>query len=342
MGLAVGVAVLAVSLLGPTPEHAAAVAPPVTQCNAEANAGGQGIRCTVTIVNYATNAGLINLATPSTVTLTRCVGAAGPVAAGAGTCTTVTTTSTEPVTQVQQCNGSGSGGGGVVICSVTVTNTFLTGPDVLPTSARIYQCVGSVIAGPGAPGTCTPANTPGVTTVAAATVGQCNGSGNGGTSVEFTCTTAGASTTTSSLAVNIDQCNGSANGGGALTRCTATVTNVTAPAPPLPPEPAAEPAPVAVVVPTPVVVVTVPIATPTPVVAVVVPTPSPVLVPVPAPSPGVPVQTPPTVTTIRPPATGNAGLLDRNGSAVGWAWVLVVGALALMFGGRVVTSLRRR
>lgn len=83
------------------------------------------------------------------------------------------------MTTVQQCNGSGNGGGGVVICAVTVTTTFTSAPAVLPTGATVYQCIGSVITGTGVPGTCTPVNTPGITSVTAATVGQCNGTANG-------------------------------------------------------------------------------------------------------------------------------------------------------------------
>lgn len=212
---------------------AAPLSAPVNQCNDDAasNAGGQGIRCTVTVANFLTGTGAIDPSKPSTVTVTRCVGAAGPIGAGAGTCTTTTTTSTTPVTSVTQCNGSANGGGGVLTCSVTMTNTF-AGSAAAPTSATVYQCIGSVITGTGAPGTCTPANTPGVTSVTAATVGQCNGSGNGGTSVGFICTVSG--TTSSTLSVNVDQCNGSANGGGSLVNCSASVTAVVAAATPAP------------------------------------------------------------------------------------------------------------
>jgi len=229
---------------------AAPLSAPVNQCNDDAasNVGGQGIRCTVTVANFLTSTGAIDPSRPSTVTVTRCVGAAGPIGAGAGTCTTTTTTSTTPVTSVTQCNGSANGGGGVLTCSVTMTNTF-AGAAAAPTGATVYQCIGSVITGTGAPGTCTPANTPGVTSVTAATVGQCNGSGNGGTSVGFVCTVSG--TTSSTLSVHVDQCNGSANGGGSLVNCSATVTAVvaaatSAPATATPAPVAATPAPVVV------------------------------------------------------------------------------------------------
>lgn len=230
------------------PISAAPQSAPVNQCNDDAasNVGGQGIRCTVTVANFLTSTGAIDPSKPSTVTVTRCVGAAGPIGAGAGTCTTTTSTSTTPVTSVTQCNGSANGGGGVLSCTVTMTNTF-AGSAAAPTSATVYQCVGSVITGTGAPGTCTPANTPGVTSVTAATVGQCNGSGNGGTSVGFVCTVSGS--TSSTLSVNVDQCNGSANGGGSKVNCSASVTAVVAgaaatPAPATTAPVAAAPAPV--------------------------------------------------------------------------------------------------
>lgn len=219
------VAILAIGLVTQPSGPASAAAEPVAQCNDDtaSNVGGQGIACTVTIINHVDSTG--GATAPSEVTVTTCTGAAGPIAAGAGTCSTTTTTSAEPITLVQQCNGSANGGGGVVICTVQVTNSFGSRPTAEPGAATVYQCVGSEISGPGAPAICTPDNTPGVTSVGAATVGQCNGSGNGGTSVGFICTVGGASTMTSALAVNVDQCNGSANGGGSLVRCTATVTN---------------------------------------------------------------------------------------------------------------------
>lgn len=146
-------AALAINFLSQPSHPADAAGPPVNQCNNDAasNAGGQGIACSVTVVNYVTGTGAIDSTTPSSVTVTRCVGAAGPIAAGAGTCATTTSTSTAPITTVQQCNGSGNGGGGVVICSVTMTTTFTSAPLVLPTGAAVYQCVGSVITGTGHP-----------------------------------------------------------------------------------------------------------------------------------------------------------------------------------------------
>ena len=307
--LVLAAAVLAVGLLTQTSVSEAAA--PVNQCNNDAasNVGGQGIACTVTIVNYVTSTGAFTNTLPSTVTVTRCTGAAGPIGAGAGTCATTTTTSTEPITQVQQCNGSGNGGGGVVICTVTITNHFAGAPTVAATPAAIYQGIGSVITGTGAPGTLTPVNTPGITSVTAATVGQCNGSGNGGTSVGFVCTVTPGSTATSTLAVNVDQCNGSANGGGSRVTCTATVTNDVVAAPP-------PPAPAPVVVP-PVVVP--PVVTP------------PVVAP--------PVVAPP-VTTLRPPATGNAGLARDAGTSQAAVWLLGVATMGLVLVGRRLVSRR--
>ncbi|HML98980.1 MAG TPA: hypothetical protein PKD75_10910 [Tepidiformaceae bacterium] len=213
-------ATLTMVLLTQRSNPASAAAAPVTQCNGEANVGGQGIRCTVTIVNHVDSNGAATA--PSAITVTKCTGAAGPIAAGAGTCNTTITSSPEPITLIQQCNGSGSGGGGVVICSVQVTNSFSSAPVSAIGAATVYQCVGS---GDGVSAVCAPANTPGITSVGQATVGQCNGSGNGGTSAGFVCTVGGASTMTLSFPMNIDQCNNSANGGGARVECTAAVTN---------------------------------------------------------------------------------------------------------------------
>lgn len=219
-GLFVATASL-LGLLGFQLEHANAVSV-ATQCNGEMNGGGTEVACTVTVVNYLTANGTLSATSPSTVTMTRCVGASGPISTL--TCTTVVSTSSEPVTAVQQCNGSGNGGGGAVVCTVAIANHFSGNPAAI-TPATVYQCVGSVITGTGAPGTCTPANTPGVTSVSEATAGQCNGSGNGGTSVGFVCSVTGTSTTTTSAPVHVDQCNGSGNGGGALVSCQVTVTN---------------------------------------------------------------------------------------------------------------------
>lgn len=227
-----GVFAFAVLILGGIAQSggevsAAPQSAPIAQCNDDtaSNVGGQGLSCTITIVNFVTSSGTATT-TPSTVTLTRCFGAAGPIGAGAGTCSTTTSTSPTPITSIQQCDGVSNGGGGVLICTVTMTNNFSGTPAQPLGAASVYQCVGSAITGPGAPGTCTPVNTPGVTSVTAATVGQCNGSGNGGTSVGFICTVSTGSTATTVLPVNIDQCNSSANGGGALVKCQATVTSV--------------------------------------------------------------------------------------------------------------------
>lgn len=216
--------VLAMVLFSQGSHPAGAAAAPVTQCNADtddaSNVGGQGIRCTVTIVNHVDSNGAATA--PSAITVTKCTDAATPILNGTATCNTTTTTSAEPITLIQQCNGVGNGGGGVVICSVQVTNSFSSAPVSAIGPATVYQCVGS---GDGVSAVCAPVNTPGITSVGQATVGQCNGSGNGGTSAGFVCTVGGASTMTLSLPMNIDQCNDSANGGGALVECTAAVTN---------------------------------------------------------------------------------------------------------------------
>lgn len=325
-------ATLAIGLLSLSPRAASAAAPPITQCNNDtaSNVGGQGIACTVTIVNYVTSTGAIDATSPSTVTVTKCTGAAGPIAAGAGTCATTTTTSTAPITLVQQCDGSANGGGGVAICTVTVTNHFSGSPAVAPAAAAVYQCIGSVISGPGAPGNCTPVNTPGITSVTAATVGQCNNSGNGGTSVGFICTVGGSSTTTSTLAVHVDQCNGSGNGGGSLVRCTAAVMNDVV---------AAIPTPTATVTP-PSAPTVVPTAVPTPTVTPPVVA-APTIAPTPAVVPPV-VATPvaPPTSTLRPPATGNAGLIAQRRTTHLPQWLVGVAIVVLLL--TAVRSLGRR
>ena len=219
--IAVALTGIVVGLLGQqaTPASAAQVA---AQCNGEMNGGGTEVACTTTVVNYLNANGSLAATPPSTLTMTRCVGATGPL--NTLTCTTTVDTLTEPVATVQQCNGSGNGGGGAVVCTTTVTNNFIGAPAPL-TAASVYQCVGSTISGPGAPGICLPENTDGITTVAEATVGQCNGSGNGGTIVAFSCIVTAGSTTTPTLSTNVDQCNGSGNGGGAVVTCQATVVN---------------------------------------------------------------------------------------------------------------------
>src|SRR5688572_11271972 len=205
--LAVGVLVSWMALQSAPSASAALTA---SQCNGEMNGGGTEVACTVAVTQYLTAAGALAATPPSTLSMTRCVGATGPI--GTLTCTTTVTTLSEPVSTVRQCNGSGNGGGGAVVCTVTVDSHFVGAPAAV-TPATIYQCIGSVITGPGAPGTCTPSNTPGISSISQATVGQCNGSGNGGTNVGFVCTVA-ASTTTASFPVNVDQCNDSGNGGG--------------------------------------------------------------------------------------------------------------------------------
>ncbi len=200
----------------------AAAAPP--QCNGEQNVGGQQVHCTITIVNYIDAGGGLAGTPPSTLTMERCVGAAGPVS-GLACTTTGPTLLTEPVTSVNQCNGSGNGGGGIVRCTVSIVNHFAEQPGAI-VPATVYQCVGSLITGTGAPGSCTPANTSGITSIGEATVGQCNNSGNGGTSVGFICNVEFGSTMATTFPVNINQCNGSAEGGGALTECEASVTNL--------------------------------------------------------------------------------------------------------------------
>ena len=318
LGTLLAVAILAISLVGVQPAPASAAAPPINQCNDDtaSNVGGQGIACTVTIQNYIHigGNGVVEATAPSTITVTRCTGAAGPVAAGAGTCTTESTTSAEPILIVQQCNGSGNGGGGVVLCTVTISTIISSTLVDALTPATVYQCIGSVNTGPGAPGNCSPENTAGITSVTVATVGQCNGSGNGGTSVGFTCTVSGDSTMTAAFPINVDQCNNSANGGGAQVNCSVTVTN----------EALAQPAP-----------------TPTPTVKPpVTPTPAPTAAPMVAPTPA------PTVTPIpdaapQPADTGNAGLAVQPRTISTVTMLLGITALALILtAGRLVVARR--
>ncbi|MEO8541264.1 MAG: hypothetical protein ABI577_16100, partial [bacterium] len=264
----------------------------------EMNVGGQQVACTIAIVNYIDVDGGLASSPNSTITMTRCVGASGPVSTL--TCTTEVTVLTAPVTSVSQCNASGNGGGGTVRCSVSIINHF-AGQNPALTPVTVYQCVGSVITGTGAPGVCTPANTPNINSIGEATVGQCNGSGNGGTSVGFTCTVSGSSLPLA-MAINIDQCNGSAEGGGALTECFASFENIFAPVPTptaVPPTPTATASPTEVPVSTPTATPTVEIPSPTP--TVIVPTSTPtVIVPTSTPTVVVPTSTP---TQEAPPTT---------------------------------------
>ncbi|MGI8925167.1 MAG: hypothetical protein ACR2HN_00805 [Tepidiformaceae bacterium] len=232
------VVVFAIGLLtltsGPASAAPASVAgSTLTACNDEQNGGGTGVRCTVTVTNYLTDAGALAAAPVSTWTVTRCTGAAGelsPALLPGASCTTTTAPIVgQPITTVQQCNGSGNGGNGGVWCTATIANHFTTAPAGAFTPATVYQCV-SVPLTPGL--VCDPpaANNT-AASVTAATIGQCNGSGNGGGLVPAApllsphCAVGSASTTTLALPVHVDQCNGSANGGGAFLKCTATVTN---------------------------------------------------------------------------------------------------------------------
>ena len=372
------VTMLAIAFVLQSYQSANAATSPVSQCNDEtaSNTGGQGLRCTVTVVNYLTSSGALADSPPSTVTVTKCTGAAGPIAAGAGTCTTTTSTTLgQPVTSVQQCDGEGNGGGAVVICTVTITNYFSSSPTEATTDASVYQCVDSLITGPGAPGVCSPANTPGVTSVGAATVGQCNGSGNGGTNVSFTCEVLNGSPTTLTLPVHIDQCNGSSNGGGSLTLCRATVTNqviaptptATAPTTPTvtppvvtatPAQPPAETATPFVPVPAAPELTPPGLSTATPGTSTPSPTPAVPRTGTPSPTPSAPappesgtppntnvppVQTAPPVGTPGAPNSGNTATASADGGGlrvtVGWL-ALAIGALC--GGGYALTSARSR
>lgn len=212
--------------LGLMPVGTATAAPlTVAQCNGIANVGGQGIDCSVTIVNTfdaATGLG------SSTVTVQSCTGAAN----AANTCVGPTTTAFPDVTTtVDQCNGSASGGGGTATCTVTITNNITAG--ATPVAATVRQCIGSGTGGGTAPTTvCDP-----VSNTTGATVDQCNGSGNGGGgTMRVRCNVALGSTQSASLPVSVNQCNVSANGGGAFLTCRTSTTNnlIAAPAQPAP------------------------------------------------------------------------------------------------------------
>lgn len=373
LALAIGVFALGVLIMGPRPVSAAApsvAAGTLTACNGEENAGGTGVRCTITVTNYVTNSGALAAEFASTWTVTRCTGAAGVIAppAAGGTCATTTLPITgQPITTVQQCNGSGSGGGGGVWCIVTIANHFTTAPGNGFTPATVYECV-SVPLTPGL--VCDPtAGNNTAASVPAATVGQCNGSGNGGGLVPAVpagsahCAMGAGSTTTATLPVHVDQCNGSANGGGAFLKCTATVTNdVIAPPPaeeievvvPVIPPPAAVP-PVVVLVPVapgvvpatpPQAIVLPPLVVPPGVPRVVLP---PIVVP-----PGVvqvivpvvlPPKTVPLIITqlippIVPPKTGNAGLAGAGSDSTPQMWLLGSATVGLLLAARRLRSRR--
>ncbi len=294
--LLMGFALVAGFALGP---GTALGAPAPPQCNGEMNVGGEQVVCAIVIQNYIDPDGGLASTVDSTMTMTRCVKA---VADPGLTCDTpVVTVLTAPVTSVSQCNGSGNGGGGIVRCSVVITNQFTgTAPVLAPVTT--YQCIGSVITGTGAPGFCTPANTPSIG-AGEATVEQCNGSGNGGTSVSFICDVAGEFLPLA-MPISINQCNGSAEGGGALTDCTVTISNLAAPEPTptvatatpttVPSTPTAIPS-------TPTVVAATPTNTPTATATTFVPLATPTtFVPSATPTTFVPQATP---TTLVPPVT---------------------------------------
>src|SRR5687768_9183858 len=80
MGLVIAAAMLAVGLGSQAAHPASAAAPAVSQCNnVAATTAGQGLECTVTIINYVNADGTLDDTTPSTVTVTTCSGEAGPV-----------------------------------------------------------------------------------------------------------------------------------------------------------------------------------------------------------------------------------------------------------------------
>ena len=224
MTLAIGFLAMSLLSIATSPVTAAnvGVAPPlVEQCNDSGATAGQEIRCTIAVVNYLNANGTLAPTPASTVAVSVCVGPAGAPICGPMT----VSTSLVPVTTARQCNAALYGGGASVKCTVTITNHWATGPALSP--ASIFQCVGSPITGPGAPGSCTPiaaANT--AASTPAATVGQCNGSGyGGGTPVGgFNCTVA-ASTTAALLPIHVDQCNGSGYGGGGTVICSSAVMN---------------------------------------------------------------------------------------------------------------------
>ena len=194
--------------------------PTVTQCNAIAEGGGQGIACDVTVTN---NLDVATGVASSTVTLKECSGAAGP----ALTCKTPTTTSYDfLVTSVEQCNFAANGGGASVICNVYVTNNITGGSTTGVTPVTVNQCNGSGAEGSQPTLDCDPF--PARTT--SATITQCNGSTNGGGAAERVDCTVTPSTMSSQLPVSINQCNNTANGGGSIVTCTASLTNNVLPA----------------------------------------------------------------------------------------------------------------
>ncbi|MEP6480980.1 MAG: hypothetical protein ABJA94_03120 [Rhodoglobus sp.] len=202
------------------------------QCGGIDNVGGQGISCSVTVVNN------LDLNDPtqtfSTVTLSSCAGFAGPVLGGTcGPVTTTTTTTTTLTTSVDQCNGSGNGGGGVVYCTVDVLNQ-ITGTSAAPVAATVNECIGSATGVAPVGFACDtftdPAAAPpaAVTTdPATATVVQCGGSGNTDGSV-VDCSVATGSTIAAGtiLPVTVNQCNGSGNGNGGVVICRVRINTV--------------------------------------------------------------------------------------------------------------------
>lgn len=248
------------------------------QCGGIENIGGQGIECHVTVVN---NLDLIDpTQTSSTVTLTTCSDAAGPVLAGAcgGVTTNITTTSSTLLTQIDQCNGSANGGGGVVYCTVDVYNQ-ITGTVTAPVAATVNECIGSATGVAPVAFGCDTFTDPAAAPPAAVTtdpltanVVQCDGSANTNGSV-VDCSVATDSTVAAILPITVNQCNGSANGDGGVLVCrtrirtviratiadTSYTTNTAVFTPLAASTPGALPAPLEVVVPA---IVVVPVVTP--------------------------------------------------------------------------------
>ncbi|MGV8882870.1 MAG: hypothetical protein ACOH19_12030 [Rhodoglobus sp.] len=295
----------------------------VLNCNGIGNGGGQGIVCTVEVRNVLDNTNPAAPTTSSTITTTRCVGAAD--AAAAGLCeTSGPIVSTELITHVDQCNYAVDGGGATLECTVNVINTIIGTAPVTAVPVTINQCNGTLDTGDVR--TCNP--DPSTTDPSTATIVQCNDSVNGGGSV-VDCAVVEGSTVSDALVVTVNQCNNSANGGGSRILCrvgmTTTILAVTPP----------------VVVP-PVVVP--PVVVPPVVPPVVVP---PVVVP--------PVVVPPVVVTpvvvppVVPPGTDGTDSIDSLASTgadteslVGVSIVLLLwGTAAMIFAPRVSGRSRR-
>lgn len=222
----IGTLLLSVFLMIALNPGSGAFAADVNQCDAE-GLSGSGLDCHVQVVNN------IDLNDPtqnfSTVTTTRCLGAANDALNGSCSTTVIPTTSVLTL-NVDQCNGSTTSTS-TLFCTVDILNQ-VTGGTGIAEIATVNECIGSGGGGGIVAFACdswvdpavlppTAVNAP----VATATVVQCNGSANGGGNL-LDCSMDIGSTTSTDLPVKVNQCNGSGDGNGSSVICRTRIRTV--------------------------------------------------------------------------------------------------------------------